>query len=194
MQRHGEAKDRPTSVAVLRPDLAPVRLDDRPRYGQPEAGAVRFGRKKRIENLLELVSGDTSSRIAHRYLCAGSRKQRSLNHDRALRGNGIRHCIHTVAGEVHYHLLQMNWVGPHWESLLTAIHAQPNISPPGLGRKNVHGIRNDFVQVKLLHLELALALYQRSEVLHDFDRVLVGLAYVAKDLPQLADFGCTCLQ
>jgi hypothetical protein len=135
-----------------------------------------------VEDLVELVLWNAGAGIAYRYLYPSVFHRRRLNHYLASLGSGARHRIHPVRCQVQYHLLKVDRIGSHREKLLASIYTQRYTSLLRLGRKNVRGIQNYLVQVKLLNFELAVALYQLSQVPDDVDGMLIGFANLSKDL------------
>ena len=141
---------------------------------------------KRIRNVVNIGIGgsDLGPVMAYealRHYSVG----RCLNCNLARTQGSIRHRIHCIRHQVQYDLLQVHWVGPHPQVLLDALYAQVSVSPVGLGRKNLHRIRDHGIKIAVSNV--ALALEEIAQVPDDIHGEVVRLPDVGHRFPCLRD-------
>src|SRR5262245_15327968 len=94
------AKYRTSAGAIFCPNLSTRGLDYLARNRQTKPCAVQLARIKRIENLVELVGGNTGSRVDDIELEGGTICQRGLHRHPAVARSAILHGIESIHGKI----------------------------------------------------------------------------------------------
>jgi hypothetical protein len=147
-----------------------MRFNDRTDDPQAHAGAVRFGGKERIKNLLLLVRRQAHAGIADR--------DQHVTILTALRLEGelagpthILHRVDAVHHEVHQHLLQLHAISHHLREVCRDCRPNGYTALSGLGVQEQCHLSNQFVDIDHLPLQRPL-LEGQADAFDDVARTL----------------------
>ena len=139
-------------MACFGPNSSTVSLNDGARYRQPHAQAFRLGGKKWIEYFLQVVRGNTGSKIGNGHLSKRSIQLCSAPDDFALSVRRVGYRIHSVYDQIKNNLLNLNPVTLDLQHLRSRDIAYRNFARTGLDRKKVKNFTHHLIEVKIFYL------------------------------------------
>ena len=115
--------------------------------GQPDARAIAFGCKKRIEHAFFRDGIEASAEILDCDQRRPALSRRAYTHQQRF-CRRVVHCFDGILDEIDEHLLQLDPISANAAKCLAQIDLQDDIVPPQLVSHGLQNIANNFVKIE----------------------------------------------